>query len=239
MADMQTMRINLSLVSHTNIGKTTLARTLLGRDIGEVADRPHVTETNDDYVLIRGSDGYSELVLWDTPGFGDSVRLSQRLEGRSNPLGWFLAEVWDRMSNKALWLNQRALKHVRDTSSVVLYLVNASESPQACSYVSAEMKILSWINKPVVVLLNQMGKPREKSIEDAELAQWNEYMAQFPLVKCVLPMDAFARCWVQEFALFEAIGSVLNEEQKATFEALREAWSRQRRAVYALSLIHI
>ena len=79
MADMQTMRINLSLVSHTNIGKTTLARTLLGRDIGEVADRPHVTETNDDYVLIRGSDGYSELVLWDTPGFGDSVRLAQRL----------------------------------------------------------------------------------------------------------------------------------------------------------------
>ena len=33
------MRIHLSLVSHTNIGKTTLARTLLGRDIGEVADR--------------------------------------------------------------------------------------------------------------------------------------------------------------------------------------------------------
>ena len=53
MADQQVMRINLSLVSHTNIGKTTLARTLLGRDIGEVADRPHVTETNDDYVLIR------------------------------------------------------------------------------------------------------------------------------------------------------------------------------------------
>ena len=37
MSDQQLMRINLSLVSHTNIGKTTLARTLLGRDIGEVA----------------------------------------------------------------------------------------------------------------------------------------------------------------------------------------------------------
>ena len=31
--------IALSLVSHTNAGKTTLARTLLGRDIGEVRDR--------------------------------------------------------------------------------------------------------------------------------------------------------------------------------------------------------
>ena len=36
-------RIALSLISHTNAGKTTLARTLLGRDIGEVRDAPHVT----------------------------------------------------------------------------------------------------------------------------------------------------------------------------------------------------
>ena len=73
MSDQQLMRINLSLVSHTNIGKTTLARTLLGRDIGEVADRPHVTETNADYVLIRASDGCSHVVLWAPPGFVDSV----------------------------------------------------------------------------------------------------------------------------------------------------------------------
>ena len=212
MTNLEPMRINLSLVSHTNIGKTTLARTLLGRDIGEVADRPHVTETADDHVLIRGTDGCSELVLWDTPGFGDSIRLAQRLEGRSNPLGWFLSELWDRMSNKALWLNQRAIKHVKDTSSVVLYLVNASESPQASNYIGAEMQILSWINKPVIVLLNQMGKPREQAIEEAELKQWQDYMAQFPLVKDVLPMDAFARCWVQEFALMmlSALCSFLN-----------------------------
>ena len=55
------LRIHLSLVSHTNIGKTTLARTLLSRDIGEVADRAHVTETTDDYVLARNAEG-CELV---------------------------------------------------------------------------------------------------------------------------------------------------------------------------------
>ena len=37
-------RLTLSLVSHTNVGKTTLARTLLGKDVGEVSDRAHVTE---------------------------------------------------------------------------------------------------------------------------------------------------------------------------------------------------
>ena len=47
MADQQdSLRIHLSLVSHTNIGKTTLARTLLMRDVGEIADRAHVTEAH-------------------------------------------------------------------------------------------------------------------------------------------------------------------------------------------------
>ena len=37
--------ISLSLVSHTNVGKTTLARTLLSQSVGEVRDEPHVTDT--------------------------------------------------------------------------------------------------------------------------------------------------------------------------------------------------
>ena len=107
MADQQdSLRIHLSLVSHTNIGKTTLARTLLMRDVGEIADRAHVTETTDDYLLARGQDG-SELILWDTPGFGNSVALAKRLEGRSNPLGWFLSEVWDRFTNKSFGLTRK------------------------------------------------------------------------------------------------------------------------------------
>ena len=43
--------VTLSLVSHTNVGKTTLARTLLGRDVGEVRDAPHVTEFADGHEL--------------------------------------------------------------------------------------------------------------------------------------------------------------------------------------------
>ena len=229
------LRIHLSLVSHTNIGKTTLARTLLGRDVGEVADRAHVTETTDEFVLARNAEG-CELVLWDTPGFGNSVALAKRLEGRKNPVGWFLSEVWDRFSNKAQWLNQKALKHVKDTSNVVLYLVNAAELPDEAAYVKAEMHILTWIGKPVIVLLNQMGKPRPAQEEALDVARWNEAMREWAIVKKVLPMDAFARCWVQEFTLFDAVGAALNEEARSAFESLRETWSRQRRAAYSASL---
>lgn len=229
------MRIHLSLVSHTNIGKTTLARTLLSRDIGEVADRAHVTETTDDYVLARSPEG-GELILWDTPGFGNSVALVKRLEGRSNPVGWFLAEVWDRVANKTLWLNQKAIKHVREISNVVLYLVNATELPDTAPYVTAEMKILEWIGKPVIVLLNQMGKPKSPEAEQADVGRWKNAMASYPIVSDILPMDAFARCWVQEFVLFDAIGKALPEELLSTYEALREVWSRRRRAAYNASI---
>ena len=229
------MRIHLSLVSHTNIGKTTLARTLLGRDIGEVADRAHVTETTDDYVLARTPEG-CELILWDTPGFGNSVALAKRLEGRANPVGWFLSEVWDRVANKSRWLNQKALKHVKETSSVVLYLVNATELPDSAPYVTAEMRILEWIGKPVLVLLNQMGEPKPPEAEQADVNRWKDAMSVYPIVSSVLPMDAFTRCWVQEFALFDAIAKALPEELQATFEALREVWSRRRRTAYNASI---
>lgn len=232
MAKKDILRIHLSLISHTNVGKTTLARTLLGRDVGTIEDRPHVTLENEDFVLIRATDGCSELVLWDTPGFGDSVRLAKRLEGRKNPVGWFVGEVWDRVANKALWLNQKILRHIRQDTTVVLYLVNASESPKLSDYVASEMQILSWIGKPVIVLLNQMGRPREPEKEEGDVAMWEEFLAAFPLVKKVLPMDAFARCWVQEYALFDAIAEALDKDARETFEALQEAWSRQRRATY-------
>lgn len=229
------LRIHLSLVSHTNIGKTTLARTLLSRDVGEIADRAHVTETTDDYVLARTPEG-CELILWDTPGFGNSVALSKRLEGRSNPVGWFLSEVWDRVANKTLWLNQKALKHVKDTSSVVLYLVNATELPDTAPYVGAEMRILEWIGKPVIVLLNQIGQPKPPEAEQADVDRWKHAMAAYPIVSSVLSMDAFARCWVQEYALFDAIAKAIPEEQQAALESLREVWSRQRRAAYSASI---
>ena len=63
--------LSLSLVSHTNVGKTSLMRTLTRRDIGDVADRPHVTEQAEAHTLLETAEG-DVLRLWDTPGFGDS-----------------------------------------------------------------------------------------------------------------------------------------------------------------------
>ena len=105
--------------------------------------------------------------------------------------------------------------------------MNATELPDSAPYVSAEMRILEWIGKPVIVLLNQIGQPKQPEAEQADVDRWKQAMAAYPIVSSVLSMDAFARCWVQEFALFDAIAKALPEEQHSTLEALREVWSRR------------
>ena len=49
--------ISLSLVSHTNVGKTTLARTLLRRDVGEIRDASHVTLQSSRHTLLETATG--------------------------------------------------------------------------------------------------------------------------------------------------------------------------------------
>ncbi len=223
------VRLQLALISHTNVGKTTLARTLLGRDIGDVRDAPHVTETADSHVLVA-TDAGDELRLWDTPGFGDSVRLAQRLGNSEQPVGWFLREVWDRYQDRTFWLSQQALRAARDHGDVVLYLANASEDPHDVGYVEPEMQILQWLGKPVIVLLNQTGRPKPAAAEHDDVLRWRARLQAFSVVRQVLPLDAFARCWVHERVLFDAVGGVLPAVQTAAYQRLVASWQQRNRA---------
>lgn len=233
MSDART--ISLSLVSHTNVGKTTLARTLLGRDIGIVRDEAHVTESAESHTLVETPDG-DRLTLWDTPGFGDSSRLARRLESSGDPIGWFVGQLWDRFRDRALWASQQAVRNVREHADVVLYLVNASEPLAQSRYIDDEMRVLDWIGKPVIVLLNQLGPPRPVEEEAAELDEWRRHLASARPVRSVLPLDAFARCWVQEATLLRAIAEVLPAEQRAACRRLIDEWLRRRRHDYDASI---
>ncbi len=227
--------IDLSLVSHTNAGKTTLARTLLGHDVGEVRDEPHVTAVAEPHVMIEDAGG-DVLRLWDTPGFGDSVRLAKRLRQQGNPIGWFLTEVWDRWRDRPLWSSQQAIRNVRETADIVLYLVNAAEDPQDAGYVAPEMQILEWIGKPVLALLNQIGEPRTSAEEAAEQARWRTQLGRHGFVRGILTLDAFARCWVQEVALLRAVGSVLPESKRHACSRLERAWQARRMEAFEASM---
>ncbi len=219
------VKIQLVLVSHTNAGKTTLARTLIGMDVGEVRDAPHVTTVAESHTLLSTPSG-DELALWDTPGFGDSVRLFKRLRMSGNPIGWFLREVVDRYRDRPFWLSQQAVRTARDASDVVLYLVNSAEDPNDAGYLVSEMKILQWLGKPVVVLLNQMGPPRPLAEEQREQARWKEHLSVYRLVQAVIALDAFARCWVHERVFYQAVGHLIPAAKQDAYARLLETWER-------------
>ena len=222
------VHIQFALISHTNNGKTTLARTLVGVDVGEVRDAAHVTVFAEAHLLVQSEAG-DTLQLWDTPGFGDSVRLLRRLSMAGNPIGWFLREVLDRYRDRPFWLSQQALRTARDEADVVLYLVNSTKHPRDAGYLPAEMKILEWLGKPVAVLLNQLGPPRPAAEEQAEQARWKAHLDQFPIVRSVLALDAFARCWVHERVFYDAIGKLIDAPKQAGYARLFAVWEANNR----------
>jgi Domain of unknown function (DUF3482)/50S ribosome-binding GTPase len=212
--------VNLSVISHTNAGKTTLVRTLLAKDIGEVRDAAHVTDVATGYVMLQA--GGDTLMLWDTPGFGDTARLLKRLKLSSNPLGWFLTQVWDRWRERPLWSSQQAVRNARDHADIILYLVNASEDPADAGYVALEMEILAWVGKPVLLLLNQMGPHSPDSTAEEE--RWTRHLNAWPVVRGALTLDAFARCWVQEGTLLRMVRPLLPADKGAALGRLEGAW---------------
>ncbi len=232
---MTPLTISLSLVSHTNVGKTTLARTLLARDVGEVRDEAHVTETAESQLLVDTPQG-DRLLLWDTPGFGDTLRLAQRMAQAGNPVGWFLTEVWDRWRDRAFWSSQRALKHVWEQCDVVLYLVDASQAPEDAGYLDAELQVLSLTGKPAIALLNQLGAPGD---DDALQARWQKRLQTSPGLHAVLPLDAFSRCWVQEGVLWQAVATLLPPAQQAAFGRLQAAWRERQLHTWRASMAEL
>lgn len=227
--------ISLSLVSHTNVGKTTLARTLLARDVGEVRDEAHVTQEAESQLLIASPQG-DRLLLWDTPGFGDSLRLAKRMAQSGNPIGWFLTEVWDRWRDRGFWSSQRALRHVWEQCDVVLYLVDASQTPEDVGYLDAELQVLSLTGKPAIALLNQLGPAGD----DAALeARWRRRLEGAQGVRAVLPLDAFSRCWVQEGVLWQAVAPLLPQAQHDAFERLQAAWRERQLAIWRESMAEL
>jgi hypothetical protein len=226
--------ITLSLISHTNVGKTTLARTLLRKDVGDALDQAHVTDANISYELLRTSDGI--LTLWDTPGFGDTARLLKRLKISEQPLGWIVRQVWDRITDRPLWCSQQAVINVREEADVVLYLVNAAEDPESAGYVDLEMEVLQWIGKPVILLLNQTGAPRGPEFDAAEEKRWRDHLEKYDVLKSVIGLDAFARCWVQENELLREVTSVLPKEQQPLARSFDKAWQKQNLTVFDQSI---
>jgi hypothetical protein len=104
----------------------------------------------------------------------------------------------------------------RDQSDVVLHVAGDSADLEAAR------RLLQWLGKPVLVLANP-GDPGQAD-PPALMARYRSEARELPLVAAVLSFDAFARCWVQESVLLDAIGRCLAEAKRPGFTRIVAAW---------------
>lgn len=218
MVNEKQQEIVVSLISHTNVGKTSLARTLLRQDVGDVKDQTHVTDQSEAYVFLESD--HAVLKIWDTPGFGDVRGLLDRVKREGGATRWLLHHVVDRFRNRALFCSVEALKSIRASVDLILYLAQANEDPEMAVYPQKELELLAYFKKPVLLVLNQVDCLDASRDWSEYVKRWKTFLGAFPHVVDVLVLDAFHPLPKHEEHLLRAISQQLDVSKKPAAEDL-------------------
>lgn len=214
----------LAVVGHTNVGKTSLLRTLT-RDagFGEVSHRPGTTRHVEGARL--SVDGTALLALYDTPGLEDAIALldhletversGERLDGPSR-LERFLqsSEARQRFEQEAKVLRQLL------AADAGFYVIDARE-PVLAKY-RDELAILTLCGKPLLPVLNFVATP------DNREAEWRQALARLGL-HALVRFDSVAPPADGERRLYESLALLL-ERARPALERLIAAHEAQARA---------
>jgi hypothetical protein len=120
------------------------------------------------------------------------------------------------------------LAAAREDGNILLHVVGATGD------MAAAQPLLEWLGRPVLVLVN---RPAAAQTDVPGLVAQCEVQArQQPLTAAVLSFDAFARCWVQERVLLDAIGACLPESARAGFERIAGAWDQRNLSRFGRSM---
>jgi hypothetical protein len=206
--------LKLAVVGHTNVGKTSLLRTLT-RDVGfgEVSHRPSTTRHVEGARL--SVDGQALLELYDTPGLEDAIALLDFLERLDRPgerldgparLGRFLegSEARQRFEQEAKVLRQLL------ASDAGLYVIDARE-PVLAKY-RDELAVLASCGKPLLPVLNFVSSAHHREPD------WREALARLGL-HALVRFDSVAPPEDGERRLYESLALLL-ENSRAQLERL-------------------
>lgn len=206
--------LKLAVVGHTNVGKTSLLRTLT-RDVGfgEVSHRPSTTRHVEGARL--SVDGEALLELYDTPGLEDAIALLDFLERLDRPgerldgparLARFLegSEARQRFEQEAKVLRQLL------ASDAGLYVIDARE-PVLAKY-RDELAVLASCGKPLLPVLNFVSSSQHREPD------WREALARLGL-HALVRFDSVAPPEDGERRLYESLALLL-ENSRGQLERL-------------------
>lgn len=216
--------LKLAVVGHTNVGKTSLLRTLT-RDVsfGDVSHRPSTTRHVEGARL--SVDGEALLELYDTPGLEDAIALLDYLERLDKPgervdgparINRFLegSEARQRFEQEAKVLRQLL------ASDAGLYVIDARE-PVLAKYCD-ELSVLASCGKPLLPIFNFVSSTEQRE------PQWREALARRGL-HALVRFDSVAPPQDGEQRLYESL-ALLMEDSRAQLERLVRDHDAQRQA---------
>ncbi|HBX36787.1 MAG TPA: DUF3482 domain-containing protein [Pseudohongiella sp.] len=230
--------LKISVVGHTNTGKTSLLRTLT-RDarFGEVSGRPGTTRHVE--VARLNVQGQTLLELYDTPGIEDAIDLldlldqqsaqvEQRVAAREDGptrIERFLqsAPAAERFEQEAKVLRQMLRSHA------ALYVIDARDP--VLSKHRDELEILNMCGVPLLPLLNFVAGQKTNETE------WREMLAGLGL-HAIVRFDTVAPARDGEKTLYTKLASLLDAHGATLQRLIRSHESdAQQRHTAALDLI--
>ncbi len=216
--------IKLAVVGHTNVGKTSLLRTLTGDvSFGEVSHRPSTTRHVEGARL--SVDGEALVELYDTPGLEDAIALLDYLERLDRPgerldgparLARFLegSEARQRFEQEA-----KVMRQLLD-SDAGLYIIDARE-PVLAKY-RDELAVLASCGKPLLPVLNFVSAQQHREPE------WREALSRLGL-HALVRFDSVAPPEDGGRRLYESLALLL-ESARPRLERLIDDQEKQRTA---------
>ncbi|AZG88660.1 DUF3482 domain-containing protein [Pseudomonas syringae pv. pisi str. PP1] len=219
-----TRAIRLAVVGHTNVGKTSLLRTLTGDvSFGEVSHRPSTTRHVEGARL--SVDGEALVELYDTPGLEDAIALLDYLERLDRPgerldgparLTRFLegSEARQRFEQEAKVMRQLLY------SDAGLYVIDARE-PVLAKY-RDELAVLASCGKPLLPVLNFVSAQQHREPE------WREALSRLGL-HALVRFDSVAPPEDGGRRLYESLALLL-ESARPRLERLIDDQEKQRTA---------
>lgn len=229
--------IEIAVVGHTNVGKTSLLRTLTRKHgFGEVSDRPGTTRHVERIDLHV--EGRTAVRFYDTPGLEDAVALQHYMAGLpgefANPVERVRAFLAGPEAHAAYEQEAKVLRKMLEVDAAV-YVIDCRQ--EVLPKYRSEIELLSACARPVMPVLNFIAA------SGARAEGWREVLAGFNL-HVWMQFDAVAPFVGAERQLFQDLCVLLRsrqgELQAVVAELDRQAQARRAAAatLVARLLVH-
>lgn len=229
--------IEIAVVGHTNVGKTSLLRTLTRKHgFGEVSDRPGTTRHVERIDLHV--EGRTAVRFYDTPGLEDAVALQHYMAGLpgefANPVERVRAFLAGPEAHAAYEQEAKVLRKMLEVDAAV-YVIDCRQ--EVLPKYRSEIELLCACARPVMPVLNFIAA------SGARAEGWREVLAGFNL-HVWMQFDAVAPFVGAERQLFQDLCVLLRsrqgELQAVVAELDRQAQARRAAAatLVARLLVH-